>query len=1058
MGEINMTKIPHNDETEVERRLIEVLGEGHNQWNYRPDLKSEKDLWKNLRKIITKNNLSEIGEHPITDKEFENIKTELKSKTKTPFDAARWLKGENGIARITIERENVSLGSMSLVLYSNQDIGGGISTYEVIHQIAKQKANIDDRDRRFDVTLLINGLPIVQIELKQVSAKDGVFQAYNQIKKYAEEGLFRNNIFSTLQLFVISNEQTTRYFANAMPKNMHKKFIFSWRTTDNRKVENLYEFAKQVLNIPDAHRLIAHYTIVSEDQDSKALMVLKPYQIHAIEALFTSAMKHESGYVWHATGSGKTLTSFVSTKLLARKPGVDRTIMLVDRKDLDNQTTTEFTKFASEFNTGISTGDEAKSNSLIVGTGSAKKLSETLLADANSNTVIITTRQKLEAALRYAQKLEKQKGTQRFKKLLGQHIVFVVDECHRALSAEGMEVIKKFFPNSTWFGFTGTPIFDVNKKQAKGRLARTTHDQYGEVLHTYTIKNALEDGAVLGFQVEHEDTIEPTSLNNYIFAQLRQNEKYASLSDDEINDIIDQMDGIQKELYLPLSSFESDEHIQKVIHKIFRPDNAYTKFDFQNGRPQKSAILTTSSIDMAKRYYQAIKEMTKDPEWLTKEFAGYPIRTGRTIEDSDFPRIAITYSIQENEDNSKQIQNEMKEIIKDYNNYYHTAWSIEDIERYNGDINNRLARKKAEFKVFGKQIDLVIVVERLLTGFDAPTIQTLFVDRNLSYANLIQAFSRTNRTYPGKTKGLIVTFRKPLTMEQNVKDATKLYSLEQEETQLVYPTYDESKKRFKKAYKTLRTLVPIPTDINEHSPLETRIEFVKAFQELNNAYEALVTYDDYNDEMEKSEVLQEQVKTLEEYIGVYNTIKGSLVDEGGSDGSGPDFSDIEFYGENAIKIYDIDSTYIDRLLGTYSANNQNIRNEIEKALQKLKKSDVVKDIYRAILNAIDAKEIDSEEDILVVKRRFFTEAYNKAIEEFANTWFVEEEELYLSAVQYVIGTEPIPNISGIINSKQFDKYKAVYPDAKPLKYGPAMKRQWRKTLDEVIVPLNDELR
>ncbi|MCU4948667.1 HsdR family type I site-specific deoxyribonuclease [Bacillus cereus] len=1052
-----MTKIPHNDEAEVERRLIEVLGEGHNQWNYRPDLKSEEDLWNNLRKIITQNNLSEIGENPISDKEFDTIKTELLSKTKTPFDAARWLKGENGISRITIEREEVSLGSLSLVLYSNQDIGGGISTYEIVHQIAKKKANVDDRDRRFDVTLLINGLPIVQIELKQVYAKDGVFQAYNQIKKYAEEGMFRNNIFSTLQLFVISNQQTTRYFANAMPKDMHKKFIFSWRTTDNRKVENLYEFVKQVLNIPDAHRLIANYTIVSEDQDNKALMVLHPYQIHAIEALFTSAMKHESGYVWHATGSGKTLTSFVSTKLLARKTGVDRTIMLIDRKDLDNQTTTEFTKFASEFNTGISSGN-AKSNSLIVGTGSAKELSNTLLSDANSNTVVITTRQKLEAALRYSQRLEEQKGTQRFKKLLGQHIVFVVDECHRALSAEGMEVIKGFFPNSTWFGFTGTPIFNENKKQAKGQLARTTRDQYGEVLHTYTIKNALEDGAVLGFQVEHEDTIEPTSLNNHIFRQLRQNEKYANLGDDEINDMIDQMDGTEKEAYLEPSSFEDDTHIQKVIHKIFRPDNAYTKFDFQNGRPQKSAILTTSSIDMAKRYYQAIKEMTKDPEWLAKEFAGHPIRMGRTIEDPDFPRIAITYSIQENEDNSKEIQDELKEIIKNYNDYYHTAWSIEDIERYNGDINNRLARKKGEFKEFGKQIDLIIVVDRLLTGFDAPTIQTLFVDRNLSYANLIQAFSRTNRTYPGKKKGLIVTFRKPSTMEQHVKDATKLYSEAQEESELVYPTYDESKKRFKKAHKTLQTLVPNPTDINEHSPLENRIEFVKVFQELNNAYEALVTYNEYNDDMEKSKVLQEQVKTLEEYIGVYNTVKGSLVDEGGQDGPTPDFSDIEFYGENAIKIYDIDSTYIDRLLGTYSANNKNIRDEIEKTLQKLKKSEIVKNVYRVILNAIDTKLIDSGEDILVVKRRFFTEFYNKEIEKFANTWFVEEGELHSSAIQYVIGTDPIPNISRIINSKQFDKYKVVHPDAKPLKYGPEMKRQWRKVLDEVIIPLNDELR
>lgn len=838
---------------------------------------------------------------------------------------------------------------------------------------------------------------------------------------------------------------------------MHKKLVFSWRTTDNRKVENLYEFVKQVLNIPDAHRLIADYTIVSEDQDNKALMVLHPYQIHAIEALFTSAMKHESGYVWHATGSGKTLTSFVSTKLLARKAGVDRTIMLIDRKDLDNQTTTEFTKFASEYNTGVSSGN-AKSNSLIVGTGSAKELSNTLLSDANSNTVIITTRQKLEAALRYAQRQEEQKGTQRFKKLLGQHIVLVVDECHRALSAEGMEVIKEFFPNSTWFGFTGTPIFEVNKKQAKGKLARTTRDQYGEVLHTYTIKNALDDGAVLGFQVEHEDTVESTSLSNHIFAQLRQKEKYAHFSDNEINDMIDQMDGMEKEGYLEPSSFESDEHIQKVIHKIFRPDNAYIKFDFQNGRPQKSAILTTSSIDMAKRYYKAIKEMTKEPEWLTKEYAGQPIRTGRTIEDPDFPRIAITYSMQENEDNSKHNQDEMKEIIKDYNNYYHTAWSIEDIERYNGDINNRLARKKAEFKEFGKQIDLVIVVDRLLTGFDAPTIQTLFVDRNLSYANLIQAFSRTNRTYPGKTKGLIVTFRKPWTMEQNVKAATKLYSHAQEESNLVYPTYDESKKRFKKAHKALTRFVLSPTDTNEHSPLETRIEFVKAFQELNNAYESLVTYDDYNDDMEKSAALQEQVKTLEEYIGIYNTVKGSLVEEGDQDEPGPDFSDIEFYGENTIKIYDIDSTYIDLLLETYSANNQNIRDEIEKALQKLKKSEIVKEVYRAILNAIDTKVIDLEEDIFIVKRRFFTESYNKAIEEFANVWFVEEDELHLSAIQYVIGTDPIPNIRGIINSKQFDKFKAVHPDAKPLKYGPEMKRQWRKTLDEVIVPLNDELR
>lgn len=1048
-------KISHREEAEVEEQLIRVLGEGHNQWTYRPDLKSEEDLWINLRQKIISNNQAELNDSPLTDKEFETIKTELLLRTKTPFDAAKWLKGENGMARITIEREDSQLGSVSLILYSNQDIGGGISTYEVVHQIAKRGSNIEARDRRFDVTLLINGLPIVQIELKQVTAKDGFHQAFNQIKKYAEEGMFRNNIFSTLQLFVVSNEQTTRYFANALPKDLHPKFLFSWRTKDNEKVENLYEFCKQVLNIPDAHRLIADYTIVSEDQDNKTLMVLHPYQVHAIQALFIAANKHQSGYVWHATGSGKTLTSFVSTKLLARKSGIDRTIMLVDRKDLDNQTTTEFTKFASEFNTGISSGN-AKANSLIVGTGSAKELSETLLADANANVVIITTRQKLDAALKYAKKQEEKKGTNRFQKLMGQHIVFVVDECHRALSAENMEEIKKMFPKSTWFGFTGTPIFPENRKQAKGQLARTTHDQYGEVLHTYTIKNALEDGSVLGFQVEHENTVEPTSLENKIYRKLKEVETYAEYSPEQINRMIDQMEPVKKESYLDPTVFEADEHIQKVIHKMFRPDNAYTKFDFRNGRPTKPAILTTSSIDMAKKYYRAIKEMTKEPDWLTKEFPNQPIREGRTMEDPDFPRIAITYSLEENSRDSSVQQEEMQKIIEEYNQYYDTSWSLADIERYNGDINNRLARKRAEFKQFGKQIDLVIVVDRLLTGFDAPTIQTLFVDRNLEYAGLIQAFSRTNRTYPEKTKGLIVTFRKPATMEKNVEDATKLYSEAKEESGLIYPSYKESKKRFKQAYGKLKEVSSMES-IDEHTPLEIRIEYVKAFQELNRAYESLVTYDDYNDDMVQSSTLNNQIQLLEEQIGVYETVKGSLIEEE-PEKEGENFSTIEFYSENTTKLYDIDSTYIDQLLGTYAANSSDAREEIEKALAKLNKTEGVKEVYRQILNAFDVGTLDSNEDIFVIKRRYFTQASDDLIHAFSNEWFVSEKELHASNLQYLPGEDRIPNRKAIINSKDYEGYKAKHPEAKPFKYTQEMKRAWRKMLDDELIPLENELR
>ena len=1048
-----MEKISYQDESEIEARLIDVLGEGRNQWTYRPDLKSEEDLWNNLRQKITYKNLSELGEVLLTDKEFELIKTQILSRTQTPFDAGKWLRGENGIARVTIDREDMTLGQVSLVVNSNQDINGGTASYEVVHQIAKNRSSIENRDRRFDVTLLINGLPIIQIELKKVNAKDGIYQAFNQVKKYAEEGLFRNNIFSTLQLFVVSNEKTTRYFANAMPKDMHRKFLFSWRTTDNKKVDNLYEFSKQVLNIPDAHHLVALYTILSEDQDNRNLMVLHPYQIHAIEALFQAASQRKSGYVWHATGSGKTVTSFVSTKLLARANGIHRTVMLVDRKDLDNQTTSEFTKFASEYNTGISTGS-GKSNTLIVGTGSSKELSDTLLADANSNVVIITTRQKLDAAMKYARNQEEKNGTNRYKKLIGQCIAFIVDECHRAISPENMEEIKAFFPNSLWYGFTGTPIFEVNKKQAKGQLARTTDDQYGDVLHTYTIKNALEDGSVLGFQVEHEDTIEPISLNNQIHRELRTVEKYASYSPEQLNKVIDEFDNIKKESFIKPTVYERDEHVEKVIRKIFRPDNAYTKFDFKNGKPQKSAILTTSSIAMAKKYYAAIKAMTAQEDWMEKEFSKYPIRTGRTMDDPDFPRIAITYSLDENDANAKDQQDEMTAIIAEYNAYYNTAWSLSDIERYNGDINNRLARKKAEFKQFGKQVDLVIVVDRLLTGFDAPTVQTLFMDRTMEYAGLIQAFSRTNRTYPEKTKGLIVTFRKPFTMEKNVEEATKLYSEAKEEAGLIYPTYKESKEKFEAAYRKIREFVLTSDAVDEHTNLEARIEYVKAYQALSNAYEALVTYDDYNDE---STELKDKVFVLEEQMGVYQTVKGSILVEE-PDGPETDLSEIEFFSGNSAKLYDIDATYIDQLLGTYYANSPDVRDEIETAMMKLNKAEIVRKVYRDILDAIDSDDVDENADIFSIKRLYFTKAKNTIIHKFAEEWAVDSDPLYSSAVQYTPGAEVTPNIGNIIDGSNFEVYKQLNPDAKRFKYPQDIKRAWRSVLDEAVIPLENELR
>lgn len=1044
MGKLNNTK-----EAQLEQNLIDLLCARHGQWTFRPDLKTEEDLWNNLRNIIEIRNKSELNDNALTDSEFERVQSEILAKTKTPFEAAKWLRGEKGKYSIVLERDN-GLGRIELVIYSSNEKNGGFSSYEVVHQIAKSKSNLEERNRRFDVTLLISGLPIIQIELKTAIAKDGVKQAYYQIEKYIDEGTFSNTIFQTLQLYVMSNEQTTRYMAAAPKGELQEKYMFAWRTRDNTRVENINEFAKQVLNIPRAHELVSEYMILSEEQSSKVLMVLHPYQIHAIEAIFEAASKHQSGYIWHATGSGKTITSFVSTKLLAQRSGIDRTIMLLDRKDLDNQTTSEFTKFASAYSTGINTND----NTLIVGTGNTKALSRALKLDSSSNVVIVTTRQKLNKAIESLK--EKEPG--KLANLRGKHIVFIVDECHRAISAQNMDDIKKVFPKSTWFGFTGTPIFEENKKSSDGQYARTTHDQYGEVLHRYTIKNALEDGSVLGFQVEHESTIHKDELANVVYRAMRSEEKNLNYTDEELVSTVESMKDIDKEKYLQSAHYESDDHIQSVIRKILSPNNAYRKFVFKDGKPTMSAILTTSSIDMAKRYYKAIKKFTTDKNWLETQFPHHPLRQGAVMNDPDFPRVAITYSLEENIKGAALKQSEMKGIIDEYNLMYGTSWSVESIERYNGDINNRLARKKGEFKEFGNHLDLVIVVDRLLTGFDAPRCQTLFVDRNLQYAGLIQAFSRTNRTYKGKEKGLITTFRKPATMKEHVFAATRLYSQANNNDSLIYPTYEESKKKFNAAYNALIKLdaINVNNPITEHAPKSDRINFVKCFQDLNKAYRAIASYDEFNIEFDsdKSGKFAKKIAIIEDNIGLYNTIKASLSPD---DKNEPGIELIDFFDSSTVQTYTVDKGYIDALLKEYEPNSQDTRVKIENALTKLNKSELVRKIYKQILDDIDAQVIKKDSNFLQLKREYFTDKYDSVVENFSNTWCVSIDELVISVNQSTVG-EDIYNKKRIIDSIDYPTYVQQHPDADPFSYPQHMIEAWGKCLFEDIIPLRDELK
>ena len=660
-------------ESVIEQKLIEQLIYGDSQWTYREDLKTEADLWKNFRYILEQNNKERLNGEPLSDAEFEQVKNQLQFSSF--YKAGEWLVGENGKVMVHVQRDTERL---HLVVMNHEHIAGGSSVYEVINQYNALKmdedSSVNARDRRFDVTLMINGLPMIHIELKnkQHSYMDGFWQ----IKKYIGEGKF-TGIFSAVQMFVISNGVDTKYFSAASDSELNPKFISGWLDKENNAVSDYLVFAKSVLRIPEAHEMIARYTVL--DEEAKRLILLRPYQIHAIEAIRDASKTGKSGFVWHTTGSGKTLTSYKATRnLLMDIPAIDKAVFLIDRKDLDTQTTMAFQAYA---NNDLIDVDE---------TDNVFDLKKKLKSDDRQ--VIVTTIQKLQRLI--TRKL--QEGTPEYHKIKNLKIAFVVDECHRAVTPGIKREIERFFGNSLWYGFTGTPRFAENPYPQMGDLPRTTQELYGDCLHKYTIQNAIHDNAVLGFQVEHNGP---------------KNKK----------------DETDSNLYV------TESHMLKVLEVIL--NKSYYKLGFQNGKGKTyEGLLTTSSIQLAQKYYDLLK-MVKEGKTTLK----IDEKIKQVL--PDFPKFAITYSVTENEEGSHVNQQKMQESLDDYNKMFGTKYEISQIQGYNGNLNKRLARKDAKYKSRNEQLDLVIVVDRLLTGFDAPCLSTIFIDRPpMGPHDLIQAF------------------------------------------------------------------------------------------------------------------------------------------------------------------------------------------------------------------------------------------------------------------------------------------------------------------------------
>lgn len=978
-------------EAVIEQKLIEQLIYGDSQWIYRNDLKTEEDLWNNFKYILEQNNKERLNGEHLSDSEFEQVENQLQFSSF--YKAGEWLVGENGKVMVHVQRD---IERLHLVVMNHEHIAGGSSVYEVINQYRALADEDSRQNRRFDVTLMINGLPLIHIELKnkQHSYMDGFWQ----IKKYIGEGKF-TGIFSAVQMFVISNGVDTKYFSAASDADLNPKFISGWLDRENNPVSDYLDFAKSVLRIPEAHEMIARYTVL--DEDAKRLILLRPYQIHAIESIRDASKTGQSGYVWHTTGSGKTLTSYKATRnLLMDIPTIDKTIFLIDRKDLDTQTTMAFQAYA---NNDIIDVDE---------TDNVFDLKRKLKSDDRQ--VIVTTIQKLQRLI--TKKLEE--GTSEYNKIKNLKIAFVVDECHRAVTPGTKRELERFFRNSLWYGFTGTPRFAENAYPQMGDLPRTTEELYGKQLHKYTIQNAIHDNAVLGFQVEHNGP--------------------KNMADETESSV-----------------YESEAHMLSVLDVIL--NKSYHKLGFQNGKGKTyEGLLTTSSIQMAQKYYDLLKRVKNGETELQIDE-----RIKQVL--PDFPKFAITYSVTENEEGSHVNQQKMQESLDDYNEMFGTKYELAQIQSYNGNLNKRLARKDPKFQSRNEQLDLVIVVDRLLTGFDAPCMSTIYIDRQpMGPHDLIQAFSRTNRIYDkNKTYGQIVTFQAPKLFKESVDNAVKLYSAGSTESALV-AEWDEIEPAFRKALKALRVSAETPEEIPGMSRKE-KIVFIKMFQNFDKLFAQLKSFTQYDDSMlEEYGITQDE---YEDYVAHYLNVKEEVQPKPDDPQDGDEEPTINMdYELMAYSHTKIDYEYIINLIQnivTPSGDEEVAPEQRQKQIEEVKQyiGDLSKENPKvAALMSDLVYDIELDEDrykgksIRNVIENMKHNCIEKVVSEFCITWCASKDDVMYAATHYRNGE--IPNENAIKITADFPSYKATQEQAIPkFKYYTMLIADLKKTLDEEVTPL-----
>ena len=882
----------YQSEAQLEEQLIDQL---RGQEYTFVEITDYEDLVSNFKKQFEKFNTMKLDK-PLSEKEWERVFNHLNGKS--IYESAKILRD-----KFVLERDD---GTKPYLALLDED------HTKNIFQIAHQTTVVGKYTNRYDVTILVNGLPLVQIELKRRGID--IKEAINQIMRYRKHSY--NGLYHYIQMFVVSNGVDTKYFANS-DKDILLSHTFFWTDEDNIRITNLKNFSISFLARDHLIKMLTKFTILNDTD--KIMMVMRPYQVYATEALIRQAtLTNRNAYIWHTTGAGKTLTAFKTAQILATNPVIKKVIFLVDRKDLDTQTMEEFNKFES------GSVDATDRTDILV-----KQMQD------KNRQLIITTIQKMSNAVkntRYAKVMDAYRD---------QKIVFIIDECHRSQFGDMHKDVVRHFTKAQFFGFTGTPRFEINGK-VEGKVTQTTEKLFGECLHSYLIKDAIFDNNVLGFHVEYISTFK----GNY------------DENDDTMTESID-----VGELYM------ADERMTMVANHIVQNHKAKTR------NRQYTAIFAVASIPMLVKYYNIFKSINHDLN------------------------ISGIFSYGANEDyegHDEHSRDALERIIKDYNEMYSTNFSTDTFAAYHKDISDRVKGKKT------KQLDILIVVNMFLTGFDSKPLSVLYVDKDMMYHDLLQAYSRTNRVEKEtKPWGIIVAYRN---LKKKTDDALALFSQGHPESVLTQP-FEFYVQNFNELVSRIKAIAPSPASIDVLYSEDDQKEFVVLFRELTRYLLSLQTFIEFKLDRSNLDMTDQEYQDYKsKYLLLYRKHKDekevvSVLDD-------VDFC-IELMESDRINV-----AYIMNLIRNIHFESQQQRDkDIEHIKDELNRSDNMRlhkkiDILRAFLDEVVCG-FDGSEDIDAEYNDFENKKKSDEINAFAEQEGIDPKVLQDEIAEY--------EFTGIIN-------------------------------------------